>query len=98
MVNQQSVTDARSICATRAYTVPELADMWKAGERRLCREIKRGKLRAARFNDRGDWRVLGSWALEYLESLAKLTQKREAATGSGRPHEHQPIGADDERR
>ena len=72
---QTSITDARSITATRPYSVPELAEMWATGPRSVYRAIKAGNLRAARINDRGDLRVLGSWALEYLESLAKRSRE-----------------------
>jgi hypothetical protein len=36
----------------------------------LYRAIRRGHLRAATLNDRGDLLVMGRWALDWLESLA----------------------------
>ena len=66
-----TTTDAGSISATRPYSVQEIAKALNAGPRSVYQAIKEGKLRAARINDRGDLRVLGSWALDYLESIAK---------------------------
>jgi hypothetical protein len=63
-------TDARSISATKAYRIPELAQVLDSGVRGIYAAIRTGKLRAAKINDRGDLRVLGSWALEYLEEMA----------------------------
>ena len=68
-----ATTDARSICATRAYSIPELAAAWETGRRPLYLAIRNGHLRAAQLNDRGDLRVLGAWALAYLEARAERT-------------------------
>ncbi len=64
-------TDARSISPTYPYSVPELADMLNTGPRSVYGAIRSKRLRAATIDDRGDLRILGAWALEYLESLAK---------------------------
>lgn len=77
MDGNMAITDVRSISATKSYTLDELCDASgsarerrRVGVRRLRQEIRAGKLRAARLNDRGDFIVLGSWWLEYLERLA----------------------------
>lgn len=66
--------DARSLSANRAYSVPELAEKWDVGARPLYREIREGRLKAAPLNGRGDLRVLGQWALDYLETRALQRQ------------------------
>lgn len=58
----------RQILAERAYSIGELAAALQTGRRPLYRAVRRGELRAASVNDRGDLRVLGAWALRYLES------------------------------
>lgn len=65
---------ARSLSEARAYSVPELAKVLHVGTRPIYRAIRDKRLRAAVLNDRGDLRVLGTWALAYLESCAASPQ------------------------
>jgi excisionase family DNA binding protein len=67
---QQNHTDLRSIAPNANYSVRELARTLKCGRGHLYREIEAGRLRAAKLNDRGDYRLLGAWVIEYLESRA----------------------------
>jgi excisionase family DNA binding protein len=64
----------RSIDPTRTYSVREVAHAINCGRYHLYRDIDRGRLRAARLNDRGDYRVLGQWLIEYLELLASAAR------------------------
>jgi hypothetical protein len=65
---QHASADTRALTLTRAYSVGELAAALDTGRRPLYRAIRAGRLRAAQLNDRGDLRVLGAWALDYLEA------------------------------
>jgi hypothetical protein len=67
---QTSMKDARSISPMRAYKVAEIADCQQSGTAQVYADIKAGRLRAAKLNDRGDLRILGAWYIEYLESRA----------------------------
>lgn len=52
------------------YSPQDLARITGTGLQSWYRPIRRGALKASRINDRGDLRVLGAWALDYLEQLA----------------------------
>ena len=60
-----------TIVADHPYSVPGLARVMDSGTRNIYGAIRARKLKAAKINDRGDLRIMGSWALAYLESLAK---------------------------
>ncbi len=66
----QDYTNARSITATKPYSVRELAKALKCGRAHLYKQIDQGSLRAMRLNDRGEYRVMGSWALDWMERAA----------------------------
>lgn len=66
--NEGHEPNARTLTANRTYSVGELATALRTGTRPLYRAIRTGRLRAAQINDRGDLRVLGAWALNYLEA------------------------------
>lgn len=61
-----------SIDPDGVYSPRELARAMGTGTQSVYRPIREGKLRAAKLNDRGDLRVLGRWAIAYLESRAAL--------------------------
>lgn len=67
-------SEARSIgafVADQPYTAREIARGMHCGLGQVHRAVRARQLRAAKLNARGDLRILGSWALEYLETLAK---------------------------
>jgi excisionase family DNA binding protein len=51
-------------------TVPEVAARLRASRRSVYRAIKKGKLRAAVINGRGDLRSCDEWVREWLTSRA----------------------------
>ena len=55
------------------YSPRELARAMGTGPQSIYRPIRQGRLRAAILNDRGDLRVLGAWALEYLNACSVST-------------------------
>ncbi len=54
-----------------SYTAAEVAGLLRCSKGFVYTEIRTGKLRAAKLNDRGDLRVLGAWVIQYLEALAQ---------------------------
>jgi hypothetical protein len=53
------------------YSPKQLAKVLGVGPQSIFRPIQRGELRAAKLNDRGDLRILGAWAIAWLESKAE---------------------------
>jgi excisionase family DNA binding protein len=51
-------------------TVPGVAREIHSSTRSVYRAIKRGKLKAARINDRGDLRIYRSWVEEWMHERA----------------------------
>ena len=52
-------------------TIKEACPVAKVGAKLLYREIKAGRLRAARIGDRRDLRIHRDWIDEWLEGSAK---------------------------
>jgi hypothetical protein len=58
------------IDAETFYTVPRLADALDSGTRPIYEAIRLGDLKATSINDRGDLRILGAWAIAWLDRRA----------------------------
>lgn len=71
MSNSDKTRSERGIYPERTYSIGELALALDTGRRPLYRAVKKGDLRAAAVNDRGDLRILGSWALAFLDGRAQ---------------------------
>lgn len=52
-------------------TVPEAAERAKCGDRLIRREIREGRLRAARIGNRRDIRIRYDWVDEWLDESAR---------------------------
>lgn len=63
-------TRLNSIDPEGVYSPRELARVMGTGTQSVYRPIREGRLRAARLNARGDLRIIGAWALSYLETCA----------------------------
>ena len=58
------------IDALAVYSAHDVARLTGTGVQSVYRPIRRGQLRAARVNERGDLRIRGEWLLTYLDALA----------------------------
>lgn len=55
---------------TRWLTTAEVAERVQVGVKVIYRAVRRGKLRAARIDGRGDWRFKAEWVDAWVESCA----------------------------
>lgn len=70
MVLMQTQTEP---AITDWLTIPEAAALLRTGKRSLYRAVKRGDLRAAEVNERGDLRIARTWLTDWLERRAVRT-------------------------
>ena len=63
--------EVQAIDPNAAYSAKQLAETLNMGTQTIFRDVKSKKLRAAKLNDRGDLRILGAWALAWLEAKAE---------------------------
>lgn len=62
-----NLNESTGITREKFYRIPELAGRLSTGRRTLDAAINRGDLKAVSLNRRGDRRVLGEWAVQWLE-------------------------------
>jgi hypothetical protein len=76
------------------YPMKTLIATLNTGPRTVYRAVQRGELRAARVNDRGDYRVLGQWAINWLVArTGSATTEPETASRFGERVSSEPADA-----